>query len=171
MVDVGEADLVLAALLDVLHLQEGVVSPPLRLGETHIDAVIQIVYTVLRAFPCLLLGEAGLVDLLEGLLLLQEGVLIALSEHFFSVLDTDQLLELLLLLTDPQRVLFLGPLQLPAELLIIHDPEVPSLVARRRLQLLSPHQPLLHESLINHLDPVHIVALGLRPVIELPLGD
>ena len=40
MVDVREADLVLAALLDVLHLQKGVVSPPLCLGKTHIDAVV-----------------------------------------------------------------------------------------------------------------------------------
>ena len=89
MVDVREADFVLAALLDVLHLQEGVVSPPLCLGETHIDAVVQIIDSVLRAFPRLLLGEAGLFDLLEGFLLLQEGVLIALSEHFFSLLNTD----------------------------------------------------------------------------------
>ena len=59
MVDVREADLVLAALLDVLHLQEGVVGPPLRLSETHIDAAVQIINSVTCAFPRLLLGEAG----------------------------------------------------------------------------------------------------------------
>jgi hypothetical protein len=62
MVDVGEADLVLAALLDILHLQEGVVGPPLRLSETHIDAAVQIINSISCAFPRLLLGEAGLVN-------------------------------------------------------------------------------------------------------------
>ena len=80
MVDVREADLVLAALLDVLHQQEGVVSPSLRLSETHIDAVFQIINSVSCAFPCLLLGEAGLVNLLEDLILLQECLSTALSE-------------------------------------------------------------------------------------------
>ena len=70
MVDVRETDLVLAALLYVLHLQEGVVSPPLGLGETHIYAVVQIINSVSCAFPRLLFGEEGLVNLLEGLLLL-----------------------------------------------------------------------------------------------------
>ena len=59
MVDIREADLVLAALLDVLHLQKGVVSPPLGLSETHIDAVVQIINSVSCAFPRLFFGEEG----------------------------------------------------------------------------------------------------------------
>ena len=89
MVDVGEADLVLAALLDILHLQEGVVGPPLRLSETHIDAAVQIINSISCAVPRLLLGEAGLVNLLEGLLLLKECLSIALSEQFFSLFNNE----------------------------------------------------------------------------------
>ena len=80
MVDIRYADLVLAALLNVLHLQESVVGPLLRLSETHIDAALQIIDSISCAFPRLFLGEAGLLHFLENLLLLLECLLIALSE-------------------------------------------------------------------------------------------
>ena len=80
MVDVREADLVLAALLDVLHLQESVVGPPLGLSETRIDAVIHVINSVSCALPRLLLSEAGLVNLLESRILLQQCRLTPLSE-------------------------------------------------------------------------------------------